>query len=282
VAIAVAFFLVCSGVAALVWRWDAAHALRGSWVFWVSFAVVVCGVSIWLAFRETAPAVMRVEVRPKDVPTPPSTAKVGHRYRAAFRNASRIVASPLSGVWTATLLLACMVVVSVAVPGLLHRPRWIEAELVIAAWWAIWTVTLSVLLYRGWRLSDDHVLAPPRVPWDRSQKDGKSDVLTDAVSWGCDPIGCGALAGCGETAFVVTLVAAILGAVWLMVELALPGLFFLAYYLVRTSLARVANDHHDCESQLGRAVVWGMVWASAYAAPLALVIFVAHRLLVKE
>lgn len=280
-ALAVAFLLVCSGVAALVWRWDAAHALRGSWVFWVSFAAVVCGVSIWLALRETAPAVMRVEVRPKDYPAPSPTAKVGHPYRSALRNASRFVASPVSGVWTATLLLGCMVVVSITVPGLLHRPRWIEAELVVAAWWAIWAVTLSVLLYRGWRLSDDHVLAPPRVPWDRSRKGSKSEALSDALSWGCDPIGCGDLAGCGETAFVLTLVAAILGAVWLMVELAVPALFFLAYFLVRTSLARVANDHHDCERHLGRALGWGLVWASLYAAPLALVIFVAHRLLAK-
>jgi hypothetical protein len=282
VAIAVAFFLVCSGVAALVWRWDAAHALRGSWVFWVSFAVVVCGVSIWLAIRETAPAVMRVEVRPKDFSAISPTARVGHPYRTAFRNASRIVASPVSGVWTATLLLFCMVVVSIVVPGLLHRPRWIEAEMVIAAWWTIWTVTLSVLLYRGWRLSDDHVLAPPRVPWDRSRKGSKSEALNDALSGGCDLIGCGDLAGCGETAFVLALVAAILGAVWLMVELAVPALFFLIYFLVRTSLARVANDHHDCESHLGRAFGWGLVWASVYAAPLALVIFVAHRLVGRD
>jgi hypothetical protein len=279
VTIAVAFFLVCSGVAALVWRWDAALALRGSWVFWVSFAVVVCGVSIWLALRETAPGVMRVEVRPKDFPAISPTAKVGHPYRSAFRNASRIVASPVSGVWTATLLLACMVVVSIAVPGLLHRPRWIEAEIVIATWWTIWTVTLTVLLYRGWRLSDDHVLAPPRVPWDRSRKGSKSEALSDAFSGGCDLIGCGDLTGCGETAFVLALVGGILGAVWLMVELAVPALFFLAYFLVRTSLARVANDQHDCESHLGRALAWGLVWASVYAAPLALVVFFARRLL---
>lgn len=120
-----------------------------------------------------------------------------------------------------------------------------------------------------------------RVPWDRSRKGSKSEALSDALSWGCDPLGCGDLTGCGETAFVLTLVAAILGAVWLMVELAVPALFFLAYFLVRTSLARVANDHHDCESHLGRALGWGLVWASLYAAPLALVIFVAHRLLAK-
>jgi len=65
-------------------------------------------------------------------------------------------------------------------------------------------------------------------------------------------------------------------AAWLVVELLVPGIFFLAYLLVRGALARVANDRHDCEGNLVRSVGWGVGWATAYVAPLALVVWLVH------
>ena len=278
-AVAVTFFLVCTGVAALGWRWESAHSHERSLPFWISFAVIACAASIYLAVKKTKPGEMRIEARPNETPTVQPSAKVGRPYRAAFRNASRIVASPVSGVWTATLLLACMFVAAITLPGLLHLPRWIEAEVVIVVWWAVWTTTLGVLLYRGFRLSDDHVLALPRAPWARSEESKrKANDVADALS-GCDPTGGVDADGCAVVAVVVVLLIASLAAVWLLVELAVPALFFLAYLLVRTSLARVANDHHGCEHRLGRALWWGTVWASAYALPLAFAVFLAQHFL---
>jgi hypothetical protein len=81
-------------------------------------------------------------------PLPPSVS-VGHPYRAALHRTAIILASPVSGRWTATLLIACMSVVAIALPGLLRLPRWIEAELVLASWWAGWAAVLTTPLYRA-------------------------------------------------------------------------------------------------------------------------------------
>jgi hypothetical protein len=76
---------------------------------------------------------------------------------------------------------------------------------------------------------------------------------------------------------VAALAAAVaLGAAWLLVELVVPALFFLAYALVRGALARVANDEHGCEGSLVRAATWGALWATVYVAPLALVVWALH------
>ena len=81
-----------------------------------------------------------------------------------------------------------------------------------------------------------------------------------------------------EAVVLVLVLSAVLGAAWLVVELAVPGLFFCAYLLVRSSLAHVANDRHACEGQLGRALLWGALWSSVVALPLAACVLVAHRL----
>jgi hypothetical protein len=196
-----------------------------------------------------------VTLRPLDAPAAAAATRP-HPYRSRLRAASRLVASPVSGLWTASLLLACMTVVAVALPGLLNLPRWLETEAVVATWRTIWSAVLTTLLYRGWRLSDDHVLAPPRAPWRRSEENpwaGRSDGALN----GCDLVGCFDVDGCGAVALALAAVAFgfILAAAWLVIELALPALFFVAYLLVRTSLARVANDHHGCEGRLGRALL---------------------------
>jgi hypothetical protein len=169
-----------------------------------------------------------------------------------------------------------MIVVAIALPGLLSLPRWLETEAVVAAWWTSWTAVLTTLLYRGWRLSDDHVLAPARAPWRRSEKNQRTGGINDAALNGCDLVGCGDAGGCGEVVLAAVAFGLILAAVWLVIELALPALFFVAYVLVRSSLARVANDHHDCEGRLGRALLWAAIWASVYALPLALAIVAIH------
>jgi hypothetical protein len=275
VALAVAVFLASAGIAALFWRWQRSHPHADGWLLWACFVAIACVGSVYVGTRRPDTPNRVVELRPLDATTVAPPATPGYPYRSRLRAASRLVASPASGLWTASLLLSCMIVVAVALPGLLSLPRWLETEAVIAAWWAIWTGVLTTLLYRGWRLSDDHVLAPARPPWRTSEtnhRTGGSDVSLN----GCDLVGCGDVDGCGAVALAALAFGLILAAVWLVIELALPALFFVAYVLVRSSLARVANDQHDCEGRLGRALLWAAIWASFYALPLALVIVAIH------
>lgn len=81
-----------------------------------------------------------------------------------------------------------------------------------------------------------------------------------------------------EVLVVVLALIVVWGVAWLVVELALPGLFFCAYLLVRSSLAHVANDRHACEGRLGRALRWGALWSAVVALPLAACVLLAHRL----
>jgi hypothetical protein len=90
-------------------------------------------------------------------------------------------------------------------------------------------------------------------------------------------VGCYAT-GCSELAFVAATIAVVLFAAWFVVELLVPALLFFAYLLVRGALARVANDDHGCEGRAGRALGWGIVWATLYTAPLALAIWGAQML----
>ena len=122
--------------------------------------------------------------------------------------------------------------------GALHLPHWVEAELVLSLWWAGWAAVLTTLLYRGFRLSDDHVLAAPRFDWPSRRKTSEAS--------GCDPVGCIDLGGWGEALLGALLLVVTFAASWLVVELVVPALFFLSYLLVRGALARVTNDDHAC------------------------------------
>jgi len=53
------------------------------------------------------------------------------------------------------VLVGCLVLSAVLFPTLLRLPRWIEFELVVAAWWVVWVVALTYLLYTGRGLIDD-------------------------------------------------------------------------------------------------------------------------------
>lgn len=273
-ALAVVFFLLSVAVAAWVLRHEFQRIEKPSWSFWMVYALGVCLITAYLAQRD-APPELAIERRAQaEPPAVPPGARVGRPYRAALRRASRLVASPVSGLWTSVLLLACMGAAALTVPWLLHLPRWIEAEAVIAIWWSIWCIILTLLLYRGWRLSDDHVLAQPRMPWG-APKPARDPSSPDASA--SDGLGCLEVLDL-EVLLVVLVLIVVLGVAWLVVELALPGLFFCAYLLVRSALAHVANDRHACEGQLGRALRWGASWSAVVALPLGACVLLAHRL----
>ena len=65
-------------------------------------------------------------------------------------------------------------------------------------------------------------------------------------------------------------------AFWFLIEVAIPAVAFLLYFIVRGMLARVANDDHGCQGRLPRALTWGCVWAGLYMAPLAFLVWLGH------
>ena len=66
---------------------------------------------------------------------------------------------------------------------------------------------------------------------------------------------------------------------WLLAEFVLPLLFTAGYYVVSRGLRRVANDTHDCQGDLPRALGWSVAWATLYTLPFALVVFLAQGLI---
>jgi hypothetical protein len=175
---------------------------------------------------------------------------------------------PVSGKWSAAILILCLAVSAVLLPVAAHLPRWVEFELVLAAWWVVWTIAVTWFLYRGCDVADD--LRTPKVP-----AMGSSSGLADNTGdWGLDLV-----ANCAETPALVigAIVFGVVG-VWLAVEFLIPGLAFLLYLLVRGMVARAVNDRRDCGGSLLRAVAWGLAWATLYTAPLALTVLAVHAL----
>ncbi|MEZ4410316.1 MAG: hypothetical protein R3A52_28125 [Polyangiales bacterium] len=235
-----------------------------------------------------------VERREADEPAPEPSPVAAPAYRASARRVLLAAAPKVSGRATALVMLACFAAAAVLLPASLRLPRWVEAEAVLLAWWAIVGVTLTALLYRGFRLRDDVVYFTPwnRPPADRDNP-GVGNKLGDALSGcgsgGCDP-GCGDIGGCGASgcgelgegllvgAAVLVALAVAFGAAWVLVEVALPLVFFLMFALFMRAIGRVANDRHGCEGSLPRALGWGLGWATVYVAPVALATWALHAL----
>ena len=238
-------------------------------------ALVIAGVVAWTGLRESPPDVSLHEAD-EPVRTVLDTAPAGAGpYRAAARRVVQAISPRLSARTTGLVMLGAFALAALLVPGALHQPRWIEAELVLLAWWAIVAGTLSTLLYRGFRLKDDYAHF---VPWAPKRARAKKS------AGGSSPFDLGDLSGCGDAgegcigavlAIVIVFVA--LGVAWLVVELVLPVAFLLAYSLFLRAIARVANDEHGCEGSPSRALLWGLAWASLYVGPLALLVWLAHR-----
>ena len=83
--------------------------------------------------------------------------------------AKRVRLPRLSGRASAAWLVVCFVLTAVLIPMALRLPRWVEFEIVLAAWWAIWLAVLTRLLYAGQRVADDHQMREPR-NWFASDK----------------------------------------------------------------------------------------------------------------
>jgi hypothetical protein len=233
------------------------------------------GLGIWLVHGALAedPAA-QLKARTDELPAPGVTASRQRIRAARARRAVAALAPAISGRATVLGILAAMAFAAVSFPVGLRLPRWVEVEVVLAAWWLMATVALCTLLYRGYRVEDDHFFYAPRLPDHAAKfwKDGAD------CSSGCDP-GCAA-DGCeGAVALIgVVLIAALitllsLVVAWLIVELALPLAFLAFYVTLLAAVRRVARDRHDCRGRLGASLRWGALWSTLYFAPPALVVW---------
>lgn len=241
------------------------------WVF-VLGALAMLAIAGGIAWTGLAHASSRVVLREaEDAPVVLEEVPGGAGYRAAARRVVQAVSPRVSARTTGLVVLAAFVLAALLVPSALRQPRWVEVELVLLAWWVIVGTTLTTLLYRGYRMKDDYAHF---VPWRASSGGVGGGGLPDLP----DLSGCGdAGEGCAGVLVALALLALALGVAWLVVELVLPVAFLLAYGLFLGAIARVANDRHGCEGALGKALAWGLGWASLYVAPLALLVWLVHR-----
>jgi hypothetical protein len=191
--------------------------------------------------------------------------------------ARRAVLPLVSGKTSAALLGVCFLLTALIILPLAKRvPAWIDVEIVLGLWWAIWVVALTAVLKSGQRVSDDHALPPPRNWLGVFNRGGSRPLSSGGSGWSwldfsfVDAEGCLILLG------IILAFVALFAGLWLMIELIIPGLAFVAYLLIRGMLARAANDAHGCEGSLPRALLWGTLWATLYTAPLAILVRVVH------
>jgi hypothetical protein len=158
----------------------------------------------------------------------------------------------------------------------LRLPRWIEFEIVLAVWWVVWFGALTGFLYNGFRVADDHALVQPR-NWFSGwfSKKNRVDKRSDPDSSWWDGFFWGWWIG-DEVVFLIVAAVLLVAGIWLLFEVAIPVLLFLLYFVARGMLAGVANDRYHCRGRLGRSVVWGFLWATAYTAPLAAAVWFVH------
>jgi len=175
----------------------------------------------------------------------------------------------LSGRSSALALLLCFAATAVLIPMILGLPTWIEAELVLACWWLIWGVVLSVLLYRRVLVKDDYAPVP-------AATSGQGWTLRHVIPSGSyDTGGDSSLLGCLLSMVVYILALAV---IWLFVELVIPLLAFTLYFLMKAMLAAALKGRHRCRGRLWLSLGLGWLWATVFTVPLALLVWVVHAM----
>jgi hypothetical protein len=265
-------------------RWELAGAflLAGTGILWslctsreygylALAAVALLGVAGWLVWpRGTKRAVKSRALEPGGIETV-IDAGAGP-YRGGEIRVRLPGERPVSGRSTALLLVGTFSATALALPFSLHLPRWAELEVVLASWGAAFLAVLVAILYRGQPVADDHRLALGLGDSAKSTASRGGRWILEIASGGADPEGC-------VGGFLLTLLLFVsLAAAWLLVELLVPVLFFLAYTILAKAIARAANDTHDCRGHFGRSLAWGLVWTSAYFVPFAFFVWMAHIL----
>jgi hypothetical protein len=194
----------------------------------------------------------------------------------------------LSGKWAAFGLVLAFLITAILIPAVLKLPPWIDFEIVLAVWWAIWLGVLTTLLYHGKRVADDHQLPPPRswLNWARKKEPTSTERNTSSGGWGGWGWGGGDLGGDAEGCMyllgAIVAIAVFLIALWFLIEVAIPLVLFLLYLVARGMLSHVINDRRHCKGRFVRSFGWALVWATLYTVPLAGVVWYVHYLLARD
>jgi hypothetical protein len=158
----------------------------------------------------------------------------------------------------------------------------VEAEIVVGAWFVIWTAALTWLGYTGHTVEQDWEPFRPRRLFGRGGGiDANSVPYFDAsgltvpdLDMGGDGGGLGCLIGAGFLA--VAVVAALLVLFYFTIGYVIPLVAIGLYTLVRAMLNHVAARGHVTRGDLARSLARGATWAGAYTAPLAVAIWLLH------
>jgi hypothetical protein len=289
VSLAVAFLCVAGG--ATLWavrRYDAWREHPFALVAGGLAAILVAALIAASARDRNAP-----EVAPRDPDDAPPSQELlptpGSPYRAQARRVLLAVSPRVSGKATAAVIGASLIASAVLVPWSMHLPRWLEAEVVLALWWLTLATTVSVLLFRGFRLRDDLVYF---APWDRPAKvdGGPAPAGRFGSSRGCSPDGCSTTGdgctgidgeGCVAALVIVAVLGAALGVAWIVVELALPIVFVAMYAVLMRAIRHAARDTRGCAGDLGKSIGLAALWATVYVVPVAALTWAVHAALAR-
>ena len=198
----------------------------------------------------------------------------------------------VSGRWSAVLLLVLFIAVAVVLPLALHRSAWVEAEIVVGAWFLIWTAVLAWLGFAGRTVDEDWgTFRPPRRLFGRGGSrgtDGGTGVL-DAAPYvdlssvglpdfdgGGDDGGLGCLGAILAVVVAVAAIAAIVALLYFTIGYVIPLIVIALYTIVRAMLNHVAARGHVTQGDLPASLARGAFWAALYTAPLAIAIWLLH------
>jgi len=203
------------------------------------------------------------------VAAPEETPFPQHPFRGA--QPARSAPERLSARRVATMLSAGLVMTALGVPFILHRARWVEIEAVLLGWWSVWVLVLGIVAYRGVETRDDWTFAVS-LPWQRhthasvpAGPQRKRRLLLEILGAAND------LEAVAVAVLVlVVLVLAFAGA-WVILEMLVPALFFVAYVALLGALRRIRRYEGSA-----RAIGAAMLWATAYVGPLALTVWLVH------
>jgi hypothetical protein len=225
-------------------------------------AIVTCGVGVALLPGQPAGEA------PESLPF----ANGAHPYRES--PFARLFAAPpprVSARTTVVLVLACMTFTALVVPFALQLPRWLEIEGVLGGWWASWAAVLAVLAYRGRPLDDGAAaLWPDEAPSAQPRPVREAEARPSRWWYLAD------LTFNSEGVVVVLALCLALGVAWLVVELVAPAVFFATWVGLTHAVRRARVSRR--RGQLAYAALHGVLWATAYVAPLAVAVALVHKL----
>ena len=144
--------------------------------------------------------------------------------------------------------------------------------MVLGAWWLVWVIGLTWLLFRGHHVEDD-------AEWMGKGR-GRWRDWGDCLN--VPDLGCAVDEGCATILLAIVAFLLLGLAFLLLIELLIPAIALLLLLSIGGMFARAVNDNHHCEGNLGLSVLWGAIWATVYIGPLAAIVIWVINVLPKN